>query len=169
MWVKLERAWKPSHDHEPKNDRRPAENSGKRDLHLDHTPFPRLGISWQSDSADAASDSAVQNHDSVDNASRRHGRHRRWGFAALVDVDGHRMLVDTGAHPDAVIRNAHDPDVHLSDVQEVILTHYHWDHVGGLFSSNDVSRTIDHILRWRRRRRPGLRATAGSGPRAWTS
>ena len=31
-----------------------------------------------------------------------------WGFAALVDVDGHRMLVDTGAHPDTVIRNAHD-------------------------------------------------------------
>jgi 7,8-dihydropterin-6-yl-methyl-4-(beta-D-ribofuranosyl)aminobenzene 5'-phosphate synthase len=24
-----------------------------------------------------------------------------WGFAALVDVDGHRMLLDTGAHPDA--------------------------------------------------------------------
>jgi 7,8-dihydropterin-6-yl-methyl-4-(beta-D-ribofuranosyl)aminobenzene 5'-phosphate synthase len=46
-----------------------------------------------------------------------------WGFAALVDVDGHRMLVDTGAHPDAVIRNAHDLHVDLSDVREVILTH----------------------------------------------
>jgi len=57
-----------------------------------------------------------------------------WGFAALVDVDGHRMLVDTGAHPDAVIRNAHDLHVHLSDVQDVILTHYHWDHVGGLLT-----------------------------------
>jgi 7,8-dihydropterin-6-yl-methyl-4-(beta-D-ribofuranosyl)aminobenzene 5'-phosphate synthase len=57
-----------------------------------------------------------------------------WGFAALVDVDGHRMLLDTGAHPDAVIRNAHDLHVDLSDVQEVILTHYHWDHVGGLLT-----------------------------------
>ena len=57
-----------------------------------------------------------------------------WGFAALVDVDGHRMLVDTGAHPDTVIRNAHDLHIDLSDVQEVILTHYHWDHVGGLLA-----------------------------------
>ncbi len=57
-----------------------------------------------------------------------------WGFAALVDVDGHRMLVDTGAHPDTVIRNAHDLHVDLSDVQDVILTHYHWDHVSGLLT-----------------------------------
>ena len=57
-----------------------------------------------------------------------------WGFAALVDVDGHRMLVDTGAHPDTVVRNAHDLHVDLSDVKEVILTHYHWDHVGGLLT-----------------------------------
>jgi 7,8-dihydropterin-6-yl-methyl-4-(beta-D-ribofuranosyl)aminobenzene 5'-phosphate synthase len=57
-----------------------------------------------------------------------------WGFAALVDVDGHRMLVDTGAHPDTVLRNAHDLHVDLSSVQEVILTHYHWDHVSGLLA-----------------------------------
>jgi len=57
-----------------------------------------------------------------------------WGFAALVDVDGHRMLVDTGAHPDTVIRNARDLHVDLSDVQEVILTHNHSDHVSGLLT-----------------------------------
>jgi 7,8-dihydropterin-6-yl-methyl-4-(beta-D-ribofuranosyl)aminobenzene 5'-phosphate synthase len=57
-----------------------------------------------------------------------------WGFAALVDVDGRRLLVDTGAHPDTVIRNAHDLHVDLSGVREVILTHYHWDHVSGLLA-----------------------------------
>src|SRR5579863_8235869 len=57
-----------------------------------------------------------------------------WGFAALVDVDWHRILLDTGAHPDTVIRNAHDLHVDLSDVQEVILTHNHWDHVSGLLT-----------------------------------
>ncbi len=57
-----------------------------------------------------------------------------WGFAALVDADGRRMLVDTGAHPDTVIRNARDLHIDLSDVQEVILTHYHWDHVSGLLT-----------------------------------
>ena len=57
-----------------------------------------------------------------------------WGFSALVEVDGHRMLVDTGAHPDTVIRNARDLHIDLSDVQDVILTHNHWDHVGGLLT-----------------------------------
>jgi len=57
-----------------------------------------------------------------------------WGFAVLVEVDGHRMLVDTSAHPDTVIRNAHDLHIDLSEVQEVVLTHYHWDHVSGLLT-----------------------------------
>ena len=57
-----------------------------------------------------------------------------WGFAALFNMDGHQMLVDTGAHTDTVIRNARDLHVDLSDVQEVILTHYHWDHVSGLLT-----------------------------------
>ena len=29
-----------------------------------------------------------------------------WGFAALVEVDGHRLLFDTGGRPDTVLLNA---------------------------------------------------------------
>jgi 7,8-dihydropterin-6-yl-methyl-4-(beta-D-ribofuranosyl)aminobenzene 5'-phosphate synthase len=57
-----------------------------------------------------------------------------WGFAALVDADGHRVLVDTGAHPNTVLDNARDLGVDLSDVEEVVLTHDHWDHVTGLLT-----------------------------------
>ena len=57
-----------------------------------------------------------------------------WGFAALVDANGHRILVDTGAHPDTVLENARDLHIDLSDVDEVILTHNHWDHVRGLLT-----------------------------------
>lgn len=55
-----------------------------------------------------------------------------WGFAALVEVDGHRILFDTGAHPDTVLRNARELGVDLSGIQEVILSHNHADHTGGL-------------------------------------
>lgn len=55
-----------------------------------------------------------------------------WGFSALVEADGHRILLDTGAHPETVLQNARDLNVDLSDVREVILTHNHWDHVTGL-------------------------------------
>src|SRR5580692_2798519 len=57
-----------------------------------------------------------------------------WGFAALVESDGHRILVDTGARPETVLSNARELKVDLSDVKEVILTHNHDDHVGGLMT-----------------------------------
>jgi 7,8-dihydropterin-6-yl-methyl-4-(beta-D-ribofuranosyl)aminobenzene 5'-phosphate synthase len=57
-----------------------------------------------------------------------------WGFSALVEADGRRILVDTGSHPDTVLENARDLHIDLSDVEEVVLTHYHWDHVGGLLT-----------------------------------
>lgn len=57
-----------------------------------------------------------------------------WGFAALVESDGRRILVDTGARPETVLSNARELKVDLSDVKEVILTHNHDDHVGGLMT-----------------------------------
>jgi len=57
-----------------------------------------------------------------------------WGFSALIEADGHRILLDTGSHPDTVLENARDLKIDLSDVQEVILTHNHWDHVAGLMT-----------------------------------
>ena len=57
-----------------------------------------------------------------------------WGFAALVEADGHRILVDTGAHPETVLDNARDLHIDLSNVEEVILTHHHRDHVRGLMT-----------------------------------
>lgn len=55
-----------------------------------------------------------------------------WGFSALVEADGHRILFDTGAAPDTVLRNAQTLGIDLSDVTDVVLTHHHGDHSGGL-------------------------------------
>src|SRR3984885_14744074 len=57
-----------------------------------------------------------------------------WGFCARIEADGHRILVDTGARPETVLQNAREMNVDLSGVQEVILTHNHDDHVGGLLT-----------------------------------
>ncbi|MGB6386918.1 MAG: MBL fold metallo-hydrolase [Terriglobales bacterium] len=57
-----------------------------------------------------------------------------WGFSALVEADGHRVLVDTGYHPETVLQNAKDLGVDLSTVTDVVLTHNHDDHVGGFMT-----------------------------------
>jgi 7,8-dihydropterin-6-yl-methyl-4-(beta-D-ribofuranosyl)aminobenzene 5'-phosphate synthase len=55
-----------------------------------------------------------------------------WGFSALVEVDGKRVLFDTGGRPETVLNNARELGVDLSSVEDVVLSHNHWDHVTGL-------------------------------------
>jgi 7,8-dihydropterin-6-yl-methyl-4-(beta-D-ribofuranosyl)aminobenzene 5'-phosphate synthase len=55
-----------------------------------------------------------------------------WGFSALAEADGHRILFDTGARPQTVLQNARELKIDLSDITDVILSHDHGDHVGGL-------------------------------------
>ena len=75
-----------------------------------------------------------------------------WGFAGLVEADGHRILVDTGAKPDTVLLNVRQLGLDLSDVREVVLTHNHDDHVGGLLTlrrefmkKNPAALSIVHV------------------------
>jgi 7,8-dihydropterin-6-yl-methyl-4-(beta-D-ribofuranosyl)aminobenzene 5'-phosphate synthase len=55
-----------------------------------------------------------------------------WGFAAVVELPGKRILFDTGAQPDTVLRNARDLKVDLAGIDDVILSHNHGDHTAGL-------------------------------------
>ena len=63
-----------------------------------------------------------------------------WGFAALVEVDGYRLLFDTGARPETVLRNAEELKVDLTTVTDVLLSHHHGDHTGGLLTLRDSVR-----------------------------
>ncbi|MGP0068599.1 MAG: MBL fold metallo-hydrolase [Isosphaeraceae bacterium] len=55
-----------------------------------------------------------------------------WGFSALVEADGRRILFDTGARPQTVLDNARELKIDLGGVTDVILSHHHGDHTGGL-------------------------------------
>jgi 7,8-dihydropterin-6-yl-methyl-4-(beta-D-ribofuranosyl)aminobenzene 5'-phosphate synthase len=55
-----------------------------------------------------------------------------WGFAALVEADGRRILFDTGYRPNTVLQNAQELGIDLSGITDVILSHNHDDHTGGL-------------------------------------
>ena len=73
-----------------------------------------------------------------------------WGYSALVEVDGHKILYDTGLSADLVLRNAKALKIDLSDVEDVVLSHNHYDHVGGLMSlrrelSKDNPRAMSRV------------------------
>jgi 7,8-dihydropterin-6-yl-methyl-4-(beta-D-ribofuranosyl)aminobenzene 5'-phosphate synthase len=57
-----------------------------------------------------------------------------WGFSALIEADGRKILFDTGARPETVLGNAKELGIDLSDVTEVFMSHGHTDHTGGLMT-----------------------------------
>ena len=57
-----------------------------------------------------------------------------WGFAAVLEVDGRCWLIDTGARPETVLKNAQELKVDLSTITDVVITHNHDDHTGGLLT-----------------------------------
>jgi len=57
-----------------------------------------------------------------------------WGFAALVEADGRRILFDTGAQADTVLRNVRSARIDLSEVTDLVFSHGHEDHTGGLMA-----------------------------------
>jgi 7,8-dihydropterin-6-yl-methyl-4-(beta-D-ribofuranosyl)aminobenzene 5'-phosphate synthase len=57
-----------------------------------------------------------------------------WGFAAVLEVDGRRILIDTGARAETVLRNAEELRIDLSTITDLVITHNHADHTGGLLT-----------------------------------
>ncbi len=55
-----------------------------------------------------------------------------WGYSALIEYGGRRILFDTGNNPDVLARNAKAKSVDLSKLDFVVMSHRHGDHMGGL-------------------------------------
>ena len=57
---------------------------------------------------------------------------RDWGFAALVEYNGKRILFDTGNNADVFANNVRALGVDLKTVDFVVISHRHGDHTAGL-------------------------------------
>jgi 7,8-dihydropterin-6-yl-methyl-4-(beta-D-ribofuranosyl)aminobenzene 5'-phosphate synthase len=60
------------------------------------------------------------------------GLHKDWGYSALVEAAGKRILFDTGNNPDILAANAKSLHVDLSRLDFVVMSHRHGDHMGGM-------------------------------------
>ena len=55
-----------------------------------------------------------------------------WGFSALIEAQGKRILFDTGNNYEVFAHNVNAKKVDLTHLDFVILSHRHGDHMGGL-------------------------------------
>jgi 7,8-dihydropterin-6-yl-methyl-4-(beta-D-ribofuranosyl)aminobenzene 5'-phosphate synthase len=55
-----------------------------------------------------------------------------WGFSALVEHDGKRILFDTGNNPEIFAHNVKALNVDLTKLDFVVISHRHTDHTSGL-------------------------------------
>src|SRR5215470_11412840 len=55
-----------------------------------------------------------------------------WGYAALVEYGGKRILFDTGNNPGILRSNTKAMEIDLATLDFVVMSHRHGDHMGGM-------------------------------------
>jgi len=66
-----------------------------------------------------------------------------WGYSAIVQVDGRKLLFDTGQRPETVLKNAEELGFDLHEIEDVFLSHNHGDHTGGLLSLREKLKPLN--------------------------
>jgi 7,8-dihydropterin-6-yl-methyl-4-(beta-D-ribofuranosyl)aminobenzene 5'-phosphate synthase len=54
-----------------------------------------------------------------------------WGFGCIVDYNDTRIIFDTGAKPNILESNLRAASIDPSTINIAIISHKHWDHIGG--------------------------------------
>jgi 7,8-dihydropterin-6-yl-methyl-4-(beta-D-ribofuranosyl)aminobenzene 5'-phosphate synthase len=67
-----------------------------------------------------------------DNEAAIAGLQADWGFSCLVEDNGIRLLFDTGSNGALLLRNFAQLNLDPQNIQEIFISHSHWDHLGGL-------------------------------------
>jgi 7,8-dihydropterin-6-yl-methyl-4-(beta-D-ribofuranosyl)aminobenzene 5'-phosphate synthase len=63
---------------------------------------------------------------------REEGLKSKWGFACLIEGMEKTILFDTGSSGDILLHNISRLKVNPKAVEIVVISHKHWDHIGGL-------------------------------------
>ncbi len=77
-----------------------------------------------------------------DNRTARDDLYPGWGFSALIEVDGHRLLFDTGGDKIVLEHNAAALGVDLKKTDFLFFSHEHCDHIGAVSSALHTGLTV---------------------------
>ena len=81
---------------------------------------------------DVAAQQAITIKVVFDNYSSNDALETSWGFACVVTGLEETILFDTGSDGKMLLYNMTKMNIDPATIQTVVLSHSHWDHVGGL-------------------------------------
>ncbi len=81
-----------------------------------------------------------------DNTTFKKGLQANWGFSALIEVkDIPKILFDTGGNGKILLSNMEKLAIDPLSIEEVFISHLHFDHIGGLSELLKVNPNIKKI------------------------
>ena len=67
-----------------------------------------------------------------DNTCTREDLIANWGFACHIEMSGKKILFDAGADGEILLHNLRQLEIDPGEIDEVFISHNHFDHIGGL-------------------------------------
>lgn len=81
-----------------------------------------------------------------DNYVSREGTKSDWGFSCLIEGTEKTILFDTGTKSEILFHNIAQLKVDLDEVEQVVISHDHGDHTGGLLAVLDKNHDVQVYL-----------------------
>jgi 7,8-dihydropterin-6-yl-methyl-4-(beta-D-ribofuranosyl)aminobenzene 5'-phosphate synthase len=66
-----------------------------------------------------------------------------WGFSCLIEENNKKILFDTGCSGPDLIYNMKKLGYNAQEIDILILSHQHWDHIGGLFEILESNKKVE--------------------------
>lgn len=81
-----------------------------------------------------------------DNEVLVEGVQQSWGFSAWIEADDKNILFDTGWDGRILLDNMKALGFNPADIDAIVLSHQHWDHMGGLTHILEVAKEANVYL-----------------------
>jgi len=68
-----------------------------------------------------------------------------WGFSCFIETPNGTILFDTGSNGRVLLKNIKTEELNVSSIDNIFISHGHWDHIGGLDSILELNPSV-HIF-----------------------
>ena len=81
-----------------------------------------------------------------DNNTHKEGLETAWGFSCVVTGLEKTILFDTGGNGSLLLENISKLGIEPNSIEVVLLSHAHWDHIGGMELFLEKNHTVDVFI-----------------------